>query len=277
MIIDAHQHFWNFDPVRDDWIDESMGEIRKDFLPSDLKPKYDKLGIDGCISVQADPSEDETLFLLELADKNTFIKGVVGWVDLRSRNLVERLEYFSRFEKLSGFRHILQAEAPEKMLEKNFLQGIDVLKRYGFTYDILIYPYHLDAAIELVTKFPEQKFVVDHMAKPNIKEGKLRTWAEKMDELAKAGNAWCKVSGLVTEADHQKWHPDDLKPYLDVAFKAFGSRRLLYGSDWPVCLLAATYEQVYSSLTEYLSGFREEEKKDVMGKNAMRFYGIDEG
>lgn len=276
MIIDSHQHFWIFDPVRDAWIDESMQKIRRDFLPSDLKPIYDQLGIDGCISVQADQSEDETHFLLEQADENPFIKGVVGWVDLRAGNIDERLEYFAGYEKLAGFRHILQAEEPERMLEKDFLRGINALKNYGFTYDILIYPHHLDAAFELVKRFPGQKFIVDHMAKPEIKKKEFKSWSEKFVKLSQFENVWCKVSGLITEADHENWTPGDLKPYLDFAFEAFGSKRLVYGSDWPVCLLAGSYKEVYSTVTEYLSDFTDDEKRDVLGRNAIGFYDIDE-
>lgn len=275
MIIDAHQHFWKYDPVRYAWIDENMQAIRKDFLPADLKPIFDKRNIDGCVAVQADQSEQETRFLLNLAKEHPFIKAVVGWVDLRANNIDQRLDHFSGFNNLAGFRHILQAEDPESMLEPNFLRGIKALQKHGFTYDILIYPRHLDAAIDLVRQFPEQKFVVDHMAKPNIKEGEFDSWAKKFGELAVVDNVWCKVSGLLTEADPDSWKPDDLRPYLDFTFEKFGAKRLFYGSDWPVCLLAGSYTQVFELIEDYLAAFSDDEKRDVMGKNSLGFYGID--
>jgi L-fuconolactonase len=275
MIIDAHQHFWQFDPVRDKWIDDTMRILQRDFLPQDLKNIYENLGIDGCIPVQADQSENETIFLLELANKYSFIKTVVGWVDLRSDNIEERLDFFSAYKKLAGFRHILQAEDMGRMLESSFLRGIEALGKYNFTYDILIYPRHLEAAIELVKRFPDQKFVIDHMAKPAINKGTLEPWTMKMNELAGFENVYCKVSGLVTEADWKNWKPEDLKPYLDHVFDVFGTGRLLFGSDWPVCLLAGNYEQIYTIITAYLREFSDDERHDVMGHNAMDFYGID--
>ena len=277
MVIDAHQHFWKFDPVRHDWIDETMQAIRRDFLPADLKPLLDNHEIDGCVTVQVDQTEDETLYMLKLADNFSFIKSVVGWIDLRSENISERLGFFSEFEKLTGFRHILQAEEPGRMLEPDFLRGIDALKSFNFTYDILIYPEHLDAAIELVRKFPEQKFVIDHMAKPKIRNRSFEPWASKMAEIAEFDHVWCKVSGLITEADWNDWTPGQLIPYLDHVFGIFGTKRLMYGSDWPVCLLAGKYKQVYSAISDYLDGFTYTEKQDVLGNNAIRFYGIDQG
>ena len=275
MVIDAHQHFWRFDPVRNAWIDDTMRKIRKDFLPADLKIIYDTIGINGCVSVEANQSERETRFLLSLAEDNSFIKAVVGWIDLRAGNIEERLEHFSDIDRLAGFRHILQAEEPERMLDPAFIRGIKALGMYDFTYDILIYPRHLDATLKLVTQFPNQRFVVDHLAKPDIKNKLFEPWAGKMRELAKAQNVWCKVSGLITEADWNSWKPEDLRPYLDLAFEVFGTNRLLFGSDWPVCLLAGSYERVYSIVIDYLRDFSDDEKRNVMGPNACTFYGID--
>jgi len=274
MIIDAHQHFWKYNPETHAWIDDGMKAIRRDFLPSDLKSHLLENGIDGCVSVQADQTERETHFLLEFAENYPFIKAVVGWVDLWSNNLEERLADFSGYQKLAGFRHILQAEEPERMLEPAFLRGIETLQKHGYTYDILIYPRHLDAAIKLVRLFPDQKFVVDHLAKPHIKNQVFEPWKSKMRELSTSGNVWCKISGMVTEADWNHWKPDDLHPYMDFIFGIFGTKRLLFGSDWPVCLLAGSYTEVYSVLEEYLSGFSSDEKHDVLGRNAMDFYGI---
>ena len=253
MIIDSHQHYWIYNPVRDAWIDESMKILRKDFLPEHLSPILKELSISGTIAVQADQSEEETKFLLDLAEKNNWILGVVGWVDLQSKNIEERLEYFSNFKKLKGFRHIVQAEPDEKfLLNENFQNGIDLLKEYNFTYDILIYPKQLPAAIKFVQKNPDQKFILDHIAKPNIKRKEIKHWASQIKELANYPNVYCKLSGIITEANHQNWKADDIYPYLDVVFEAFGSNRLTFGSDWPVCLLAGSYKQVLNLIEGYL-------------------------
>jgi L-fuconolactonase len=275
MIIDSHQHFWKYDPVQHAWIEDSMQAIRKDFLPEDLKPLMGQTGVDGCVAVQADQTEEETRFLLGLAEKYPFIKAVVGWIDLWDQNLEQHLEPFSGNSKLVGFRHILQAEKPERMLEPAFHRGIEILQKKGYTYDILIYPKHLDAAIDLACKFPAQKFVVDHLAKPDIKGQVFEPWAGRMTELAKSENVCCKVSGMITEGDWNHWKPADLKPYLDFIFEAFGTRRLLFGSDWPVCLLAGSYKEVYSVVEEYITELSADEKDDVLGNNAVKFYGID--
>lgn len=275
MIIDAHQHFWKYDPVTHAWIDDGMKAIRRDYLPSDLQPHLEEHGIDGCVAVQADQTEDETLFLLDLAENYPFIKAVVGWIDLWSDNLEERLANLSGFQKLAGFRHILQAEEPERMLEPSFLRGIGTLQKYKYTYDILIYPRHLDAALNLVRRFPDQKFVVDHLAKPSINDRVFEPWQSKMKELAQSENVSCKISGMVTEADWQNWTPEDLRPYMDFIFGIFGTKRLLFGSDWPVCLLAGSYGEVYSVIENYMAGFSADEKQDVLGNNAEKFYDID--
>jgi L-fuconolactonase len=271
--IDAHQHFWKFDPVRDGWITDVMSVLKRDFLPRELMDELDANGVDGCVSVQASQSEEETVFLLDLAARFPRIAGVVGWLDLRADNLPERLEYFSRYEKLRGFRHIVQAEADDRfMLRDDFLRGISRLKEYGFTYDILIYPRQLPAAIELVEQFPEQPFVLDHIAKPAIKKKESAGWAEQIKELAAAPNVMCKLSGLITEADWKHWRPDGFKPYLDVVFEAFGCDRLMFGSDWPVCLLAGSYQRVKQLVEDYVRDRAETEKENIFGGNAIRFY-----
>jgi L-fuconolactonase len=225
--------------------------------------------------VQADQSEDETLFLLDLAKKNSRIAGVVGWVDLRSPRVTERLEYFSHFEKLRGFRHIAQSEPDDRfLLREDFLRGIGQLRGFGFTYDILIYPKQLPAALELVGRFPEQRFVVDHLAKPEIKAREIATWARYMRQIGQNRNVFCKLSGMVTEADWRHWKPADFHPYLDVVFDAFGPDRLMFGSDWPVCLLAASYAQVKGIIEDYLKNFRAQDRESIFGGNATRFYGL---
>lgn len=273
MIIDAHQHFWVFDPVRDAWITEEMSVIRKDFLPADLAPVLEANGVDGCVAVQADQSETETAFLLDLAAENAFIKGVVGWVDLRSERIDERLEYFAQFPLLKGFRHIVQGEAdPEFLLHEDFCRGIKALAKHDFTYDILIYPHQLPAAVQFVRKFPDQRLVIDHLAKPYIKKGELKGWEEQLRAIAEHGHVFCKLSGMVTEADLRNWKPEDFTPYLDVALEAFGTDRLMFGSDWPVCLLAADYPEVKKIVTDHIAHLSTGEQAQIMGGNAATFY-----
>jgi len=274
MNIDSHQHFWKYDPVKNSWIEDHMKVIRRDFLPLDLQPILEKNAIDGCIAVQADQSEAETEFLLSLAENNSFIKGVVGWDDLKAENIEERLAYFARFEKLKGVRHIVQAEPDDYMLDEKFQRGISLLKQFDLTYDILVFPSQLPASIELVNKFPNQKFVVDHIAKPLIKEGKIENWKKNMESLAKSPNVMCKISGMVTEADWNSWKSKDFDPYLDVIFNAFGANRILFGSDWPVCLLAAEYQQQLEIVENYISHLPNEVQDKIMGGNAINFYSI---
>jgi len=275
MKIDSHQHFWRYDAVRDAWISDSMAVLRRDFLPEHLAAELAANGIDASIAVQADQSESETMFLLDLAEKNKWIAGVVGWVDLSSPRVGERLEYFSHSPKLRGFRHIAQSETDDRFVaRRNFVNGVAQLRAFGFTYDFLIYPKQLPAAIELVARLPEQRFVIDHLAKPGIKFGKTSPWAAQMKEVAQNNNVFCKLSGLVTEADWRHWKAVDFKPYLDAVFDAFGAERLMFGSDWPVCLLAATYRQVKQLIEEYVNGFSQSDKGKIFGGNAARFYGL---
>ena len=275
MKIDSHQHFWRYDSVRDAWITDSMAVLRRDFLPEHLAAELAANGIDASIAVQADQSESETMFLLDLAEKNKRLAGVVGWVDLSSPRVGERLEYFSHSPKLRGFRHIAQSEPDDRFLARdNFVNGVAQLRAFGFTYDILIYSKQLPAAIQLVARLPEQRFVIDHLAKPEIKFGKTSPWAAQMKEVAQNKNVFCKLSGLVTEADWKDWKAGEFKPYLDAVFDAFGAERLMFGSDWPVCLLAATYRQVKQLIEESVEGFSQSDKEKIFGDNAARFYGL---
>lgn len=276
MRIDSHQHFWKFDPVRDAWITPEMAAIRRDFLPQDLALELEANGIDATIAVQADQSENETEFLLELAARSKFIAGVVGWVDLRARNVEDRLANWSEREKLRGFRHIAQAEADDCFLSTpGFVAGVSKLRQFGFTYDLLVYPRQLPAAIELASRLPEQPFVLDHIAKPPIKSGKQERWCDHIRQLAKNPNVCCKLSGIVTEADWMHWTPEQCKPYLDVIFEAFGTERLMFGSDWPVCLLAGSYERVLGLVEDYVLTHSASAAPKIFGENAARFYGVE--
>lgn len=268
--LDSHQHFWIFDPIRDNWITEEMEVIRHDFLPPDLKPLLDANRIQACIAVQADQSEAETDFLLSLAEEHHFIKGVVGWVDLCSPNIHERLDHYSQFPKLKGFRHILQAEPVEFMLKPEFQRGIVALQDYGFTYDILVYPQHLAVTQDLIRH--EQAFVIDHIAKPDIKDGLFLNWEAEMKQIASFEHVFCKLSGMITEADLKNWKKEDIFPYMDKVFGFFGAERLMFGSDWPVCKLAGEYDAVCGLVEEYLSKLSIREQELVWGKNAETFY-----
>jgi len=276
MRIDAHQHFWQYNAVRHSWITEEMSLLKRDFMPQDLDEERKVNNIGSTIAVQADQSEEETLFLLQLAQRNSSIVGVVGWVDLCSPHAAKRLKFFSQFDKLRGFRHIAQDEPDDHFLMRpDFLRGIASLREFGFTYDILIYPEQLPAALELVSQFPEQKFVVDHIAKPDIKSRSRAGWAVLMQNIAAKPNVYCKLSGLVTETDWKDWKKGDFGPYLDVVFGAFGPKRLMFGSDWPVCLLAASYQQVLEIIEDYVQDCAADIKDKIFGGNAADFYQLE--
>ena len=273
MHIDAHQHFWIYERREYDWIDDSMAALRRDFLPADLKPELERNGFQGCVAVQARQTLEETRWLLELAERAPFILGVVGWVDLRSPRLRFELESFAGKSKLVGVRHIVQSEPDERfLLQPDFLRGIAMLEEFDLAYDVLIYTRHLPVATEFVERFPRQRFVLDHMAKPPIKGGALDAWARGIQGLAAFPNVYCKVSGLVTEAVWQAWKPEDIRPYLDVAFECFGPSRLMAGSDWPVCTVAAPYARVMNLVKDYLGKYSANEKEAVLGENAAAFW-----
>ena len=275
MQIDAHQHFWKFDPVRDSWITEEMSVIRKNFLPPDLEPILEENGFGGCVAVQADQSEDETNFLLELARQNEFIKGIVGWVDLCNEKIIERLAHYKQFDSLKGFRHILQGEKDRDfMLRAEFMRGIKALKEFGFTYDILVFPDQLQYIKIFSSAFPGQKFVVDHIAKPYIKDKKLDDWKRDITAVSEYENIYCKISGLVIEADWKSWREEDFIPYIDVVVDAFGIDRVMFGSDWPVCLPAASYKQVLGIVKKYFTSFTKNEQQKFFGSNAIEFYNL---
>jgi len=274
--IDAHQHFWEFDPVRDNWITDEMGAIKKDFLPKDLRRLLRQNDFDGSVVVQSDQSEKENEFQLENAAKNDFIKGVVGWIDLQSEKVEEKLAYYSSKNKMKGFRHVLQSEAERAfMLKPAFMNGIGRLERFGFTYDILIFADQLKYIPQFVATFPNQRFVIDHMAKPDIKNRNIEDWKGEIEKIARHENVYCKISGMVTEADWKNWKQEDFIPFIDVVIEAFGSSRIMYGSDWPVCLVAGSYKKVLGIVNEYFSSFSPSEQELFFGGNAKRFYNLE--
>lgn len=275
MIIDSHQHFWEYDPNRHSWIDENMSAIRRDFLPSELKSTYTENGIDGCIAVQADQTLTETDFLLKISEEHDFIKGVVGWLDLRAENVAEVLEKYLSWEKLKGFRHIVQAETDHDFLMRpHFLRGISLLEAHGYTYDLLLFPHQLRSALEFIKHFPNQKFVIDHIAKPNIKEGFYDDWAVLMTEISRYENVFCKLSGMITEADFSSWTPSQIIPYMDLVLNTFGPDRIMFGSDWPVCLVAGSYSEVKKLVTDFIAQLGTAQQAAIMGLNAAQFYNL---
>lgn len=275
MKIDAHQHFWIFDPIRDSWINDEMAAIRKDFLPKNLKPILQENGFDGCVAVQADQTEAQNDFLLDFAQDFDFIKGIVGWVDLQGLDVEERLAYYAKYPKMKGFRHVLQGEIErDLMLKPAFMNGISLLAKYNFTYDILIFTDQIKYAEEMVNAFPNQKFIIDHLAKPDIKNQNISAWRKDIKAIAKHENTFCKVSGMVTEADYNNWKQEDFTAYLDVVFECFGTKRLLYGSDWPVCNVAGGYQKALNILTNYTQQLTKNEQALFFGENACSFYNL---
>lgn len=274
MVVDSHVHFWKYDKVRDAWITDNMKILQQDYLPEHLAPTLKRNGVDGVVAVQASQEEVETRFLAELAKTHPEIKGVVGWLDLQADNIAERLEHFTQYSSIRGYRHVVQAEPDDFLLRPNFQRGVQALKPYNYTYDVLIYPSQLKPAIEFVSKFPDQKLIIDHCAKPDIKHKKIDEWKVLMKEIAQNPQVSCKVSGLFTEAAWKTWSAAEFYPYLDVVFEAFGTDRLLYGSDWPVILVSGIYVQWKSLLEKYMENYTPEDREKVFGLNAVAFYNL---
>ncbi len=278
MRIDAHQHFWRYAPELYGWMTEEMRVIRRDFLPADLGHHLAEHDIDASVCVQARQDVQETRWLLELASANPFIAGVVGWVDLRSPDVESQLDEFCAHPAFKGVRHVVHDEPDDEfLLGDDFCRGIATLAARGLTYDLLIYPKHLDAACRFVDRFPEQPFVLDHVGKPPIAEGGLEPWATGIHELARREHVTCKVSGMVTEAHWTDWLRDDYMQYLEVIFETFGTQRLMFGSDWPVCLLSSEYRPMKEIVDTFAERLSADEREALYGGTAARFYGIDSG
>ncbi len=275
MNLDSHQHFWVYTPEDYPWIDDQKKQIARTFLPHDLEAEQSPLNLHGSIAVQARQSLQESDWLLALADNSPVIQGVVGWVDLRSDAVARDLEHLSRHPKFVGVRHVVQDEPDDSfMLQNSFLRGIGLLERFGLAYDILIFPNQLPAAIKLARRFPNQLFVLDHIAKPSIKSGLIEPWRTHILELGKCPNVFCKISGIATEASWSSWKQSDFEPYLDVVYEAFGADRLMFGSDWPVCLLAGSYAAIHDIARQFFRQFEEVVQRKFFGANARKFYGL---
>lgn len=272
MRIDSHQHFWRYAPEEYEWIDESMSALRRDFLPRNLQWLMRANGIDACIAVQARQSDEETRWLLELAEANDFIAGVVGWVDLRSVNLDRILSDLSNNRWLKGFRHVLQAEADDFMLEPKFIAGVSSLAEYDFSYDILVVERQLESVRSLVDRLPEMRLVIDHIAKPDILNDSWDGWADSMAALAKHPNVYCKISGMVTEANWNNWASETFERYISLVLQEFGPERLMFGSDWPVCTVAASYPDVIEIVRSALNREYAGAEEYVFGATAKQFY-----
>lgn len=271
MNIDSHQHFWNYSQEEYGWIPQES--IRKDFLPKDLKPLLQDNNFDGCVAVQARQCETETEWLLELAENNEFIKGVVGWIDLRSDNLEARIEHFQQYPKLKGYRHVVQGEKDDRFIVRpDFTKGIKLLQKYKIPYDILIYAKHLAVTQEFVQIFPEHDFVIDHIAKPKIADGGFNYWLKNMKPFQTYENVRCKLSGMVTETNFNNWEDEDFHPYIESCLEIFGPERLMIGSDWPVCILSGEYKKVMDIVKNYISKLSDSEQNLILGKCASEFY-----
>lgn len=278
MRIDAHQHFWHYDPAAYGWIDDRMAVLKRDLLPDDLKPLLDRSGIDGTVVVQARQSLHETDWLLELAQKYAFIRGVVGWIDLQAPDVRAQLERYAQQPKLRGIRHIVQDEPDDRfMLRPAFLHGLGLLAEFNLTYDLLLFPRHLPVAVDVVKQFPQQRFVLDHLAKPAINAHAIAPWDADIRALARFDNVMCKVSGMVTEAAWNQWRLDDFKRYLDIVFECFGPERLMFGSDWPVCTLSGSYAEVVLIIQDYVRGLSLDMQDRIFGGAAAEWYGLPDG
>lgn len=274
MTIDSHVHFWKYDKKRYDWIDNTMKTLQQDHLPEHLALTLKRNDIDGVVAVQAIGEEYETHFLVELAKTHPVVKGVVGWIDLQADNAADRLQFFSQYPVIKGYRHVVQGEPLDFLSRENFRRGVRALQACGYTYDILIFHYQLRPALDFVRAFPEQPFVIDHCAKPDIRHHNIEEWKTQIKEMAQFPNVCCKLSGLFTEARWKEWSAADFYPYLDVVFDAFGVNRLLFGSDWPVMLLSGIYVQWKSLLEKYMENFEPEDREKVFGGNAIQFYNL---
>lgn len=274
MKIDAHHHFWQYNATEYVWINEGMRDLQRDFLPEHLSAELKAAGIDAAVSVQARQNLAETVWLLDLADEHEFIHGVVGWVPLSAPDVELILDRLASQKKLKGVRHVLQDEAPAFLLQPSFRNGVAALASRGLVYDLLIREQHLQTAIELVDESPKTHFVLDHIAKPRIQLGLREPWSGLMKELARRPNVFCKLSGVVTEADWNEWTEDSIRPYLDVALEAFGPSRLMFGSDWPVCLLATSYSRWLEVVEGATSSLSEGERERIFGETAREVYSL---
>ncbi len=271
--VDTHQHFWKYNPAKHSWIGDEMAVIQKDFMPVDLLPILDAAGVSACIAVQTDENEVENDFLLSLAKENRFIKGVIGWVDFLANNIYDRIAYYNDFKTIKGFRYILQDKKQRDLILSNeFIRGVFAMNNYDLVYELLVYPDQLNYVEQFVKHFPDQIFVLNHLAKPSIKSGEIIQWERAITALARHENVYCKLSGMITEADWKNWSYKDLAPYIDAVFSSFGIDRVMFGSDWPVCNLAGGYGKVMGVAEKWVSDLSSNEQEKFWSLNAIKCY-----
>jgi len=277
MIVDSHQHFWQVGRFDYPWMTPQLNVLCQDYLPATLEPLLAPHGVGQTILVQASNSVPETEWLLSLAENHPFIAGVVGWVDLQRDDVDRELDQFTSHSKFKGVRHLVESEpADDWLTQRAVRKGLDELARRDLSYDLLVHTRHLRYVRQVVEKNPQLRFVIDHVAKPPIKSRDIDEWAALLKEVATAGNVCCKLSGLVTEADWANWRVEDLIPYVDKALEYFGPARLMFGSDWPVCLLAASYDQVLEAFHTLLADLSDQDRELIFSKNAAAFYRLQE-
>jgi L-fuconolactonase len=275
MKLDSHHHFWKYNPIEYGWIDDSMRAIRRDFLPEHLRAEIAAAGVDGVVSVQARQNVAETQWLLDFAAQNDFIKGVVGWVELVSPTVAAQLERFATQPKFKAVRHVVQGEPDDNfILRDDFNRGVRELKRYSLAYDILIFERHLPQTTQFVDGHPNQIFILDHVAKPRIRDNAFEPWNRHIRELARRENVFCKISGMVTEADPANWSEAQLRPYFETVLDAFTPRRLMFGSDWPVCLVACGYARWHKIVLKWICGFSPDEQARILGGTTTEAYAL---
>lgn len=273
MRVDSHQHFIKYKAEDYPWIDDRLAPLKRDFLPEHLKPLLDESQFDATVIVQARQSLEETEWILKIAEETEWVRGVVGWVDLCADDVGEQLQKYAQHPKFKGVRHQIHDEPDDRfMMGDRFLNGLQQTFDLGLTFDLLLFPRHLPIAVELVEYFPGQPFVLDHISKPDIKNGVMEPWKTDFSRLAQYENVYCKLSGMVTEADWHNWKQSDFVPYLEVAMEQFGPKRLMIGSDWPVCTVSRDYKSVMNIVIDFLKSYPEEVQKDILGRNCMRFY-----
>lgn len=278
MVVDAHQHFWKYNETDYPWMNERMEKLKADHTPEQLYPLLQEAGVDGTVAVQARQMAAETEYLLDLSHRHGWIVGVVGWFDFSSPDLDSELERYGDDSKLKGARELIHdMPDPEYAVSPDHLRAVGLLAQFGLTYDLLLRPEHIEPATRLVDRYPNQRFVIDHIAKPNIGQGELSPWRERITEIARRPNVYCKLSGMVTEAAWGGWKPGDFEPYMEICLEAFGARRLMMGSDWPVCTLSGSYAEVVGIVKEYTARLSESERSAILGENCARFYGLEAG
>jgi len=273
MRIDAHQHFWQYNPSTQGWINDEMSILRRDFSPKELQKEIESLGFEGTIAVQAEETLEENYYLNKLADENSFIKGIVGWMDLQENNAEQTMHDLKSIQKLVGFRTITQGAQDEKYLSnRKYIDNVRLLSAYNYTYDLLVHHSQLKSLIRFTDQLIDNKFILDHLGKPDIRNKEIKQWKSDIKSLAENPNIYCKLSGMTTEADYQKWSYDDLYPYMEIIAEYFGLDRICFGSDWPVCLVAGTYNTTYSVVEKFCQQVSQTEREKLFGLNTKEFY-----